>query len=104
MIKQTMEQPIPKKCMGIQINERGLKELLNEDRHSLDCFVMLNCGRSSKKVMKEDDGEITVINEIDDSIESFDNIDDMIMKHDTIRKALEKGAFYVYSYELEGGR
>lgn len=102
MIKQTMEQQIPKKCMGIQINARGLKELLNEDRNSLDCFVMLNCGRSSKKIMREDNDEITVINEIDDSIESFGSIDDMVARHDTIKKALDKGAFYVYAYELEG--
>jgi hypothetical protein len=95
------QQQIPKKCMGIQVNVAGIKELLNEDRDSLDCFVMLNCGRSSKTVMKEGDGEITVVNEIDDSIESFDSIDDMATSHDTIKKAFEKCAFYVYAYELD---
>ena len=79
---------------------KHLKELC-KDKSQLDCFVALNGCRSSKTLMIDSDKKgLVVYNEIDDTSEGFDSFEDMAKRHLTINEALEKGAFYVYDYEI----
>lgn len=85
---------------GLQIKNLDALKKLMEGRNQLDCYVALNLGlRSSKTIIDNGDG-FSLINEIDDTSEWYETLDDLV-KDETISEALEKGAFYVYAYELE---
>ncbi len=76
-------------------------ENLCKGRNEIDCYVRLNFGRSGKHLIVEEDGNVTVINEIDDTSELFDSLKDMIENSSSISEAIKKNAFYVYAYELK---
>lgn len=84
-------------------SKEHLKELI-KGRNQLDTYVALKGNlRSSKAILVQDDGGITIVNEIDGSVEDFDNVEDLFNRHSIINGALEKNSFYVYDYELKKG-
>ena len=92
--------------MGGIMQIKNLKHLteLCKGRSQLDCFVWLGgMLRSSKTLLMQSDGKVTVINEIDDSEDNFESLEQMTKKHATIRRALKGKAFFVHGYELKGG-
>ena len=67
----------------------------------LDTFVLLKGSlRSSKTLIPHDGGAVTVFNAIDETDKEFSSINDMVDNHDTIHKAIENNAFYIYGYEV----
>jgi len=85
----------------IKLNREQLKKLIEklEAGDQLDCFLLTRMGRSSKTFIKSED-EFTVVHEIDGSSDFYESFEQMMKSKNTnIPEALDKGAFYLFSYE-----
>jgi len=88
-----------------RVNAEQFKKVVDniEGGCQADFFIALRIGRSSKCILKSIDGdEITVVNEIDGSSQFFKNTEKLLKsKRSNIGEAIEKGAFYLYSSDVD---
>lgn len=75
---------------------------VKKDSDQLDCFILLGLGRSSKTFIFQEDRGIVVCHEIDGTTTYHKTVKALYKSKKTnIGEAIDRGAFYIYSYERD---
>jgi len=86
-------------------NKEHLLACINacEVGEQIDLFLLLGICRSSKTLIKHDDGHITLCNEIDGTTHLYLSVDEMLEDtgRNNIKRELGKGYVFLYDFNPE---